>query len=355
MEHDAWFFIGIFVFIFLIWIATGGPLRTPAVTVPAVPNLTANASGTISGSNSYIQLPRSPYGIGGDTVCLPGSTSCPNSYSYGSSGSSGTPGTTGPSSGTVPSGVTGVTLTPPSPYRNQVTMRNYVSSASSSDPKSEYVQIYLAQNASAAVDITNWVLKSGATGKAEVIPKGTAVPTSGAVNAANDIILQPGDSAIIVSGESPVGASFRENKCIGYFNGFQQFTPSLPQNCPSASDELTALYGTPYIHDPACIDYTKSLSRCQTAVTKTASLTLTCQDFLENHLNYNSCLSLHRGDSDFTGTVWHIYLGRKSLQDATRASPFNTDSTNAGPLWRAKYEVVELLDERGKTVATFNY
>ncbi len=326
MEHDAWFFIGVFAFIFIIWIASGGPLRSPAINTPPLPSFTASTS-TFGGSRTYLQLPQSPYGVGNQVVCLPGSTDCSGTGVSGTSAS--TP---------VPSGVPGVTFSPPSPYRNIVSINNYVANASSSDPSTEYVQIRVAQDASAAVDITHWVLQSGATGNAEIIPKGTQVPTSGVVNATDDIVLQPGDSAIIVSGESPVGASFRENKCIGYFSGFQIFSPSLPQNCPSASSELSSLYGTPYIHDPSCIDYTNSLSRCQTAVaTQSSNLSLTCQDFLENYINYNGCLNTHRNDSDFNGTVWHIYLGRKTS------------------MWRSKYDVVELLDDRGKTVTSFNY
>ncbi len=329
MEHDAWFFIGIFVFIFIIWIATGGPLRSPEVNVPAVPTLTG--SSTLAGGATYLQLPRAPYGVGNQDVCLPGSTSCGSGYD-GSGGS----GVAEPT--TFPSGVPGVTFSPPSPYRNIVSLSNYVSNASSSDPRNEYVQIHVAQNAGGPVDITKWVLQSGATGNAEIIPKGTIVPTSGVVNATNDIVLQPGDSAIIVSGESPVGASFRENKCIGYFSGFQVFSPPLPQNCPTASSDLSSFYGTPYIHDPSCIDYTNSLSRCQPAVTtQSSNLSLTCQDFLERYVNYNGCLSAHSNDPDFSGTTWRIYLGRKTS------------------MWRSRYDVVELLDDRGKTVASFNY
>jgi hypothetical protein len=329
MEHDAWFFIGIFVFIFLIWIATGGPVHPIAFTGTRLPQP------GVLGGGTYLQLPQTSLGVNkGTTVCLPGSTDCTSNY-----GSTATTGT-GASSATtpVPSGVPGVTLTPPSQYRNMVTLRSYVTNASSSDPKTEYIQISVAQNSSASVDISKWYLASGATGNTEIIPKGTQLPTSGAVNPVDDIILQPGQSAIIISGESPVGASFKENKCIGYFNSFQQFTPSLPENCPSASDELSSAYGTPYIHDPSCIDYTKTLSRCKAALpTNSSKLSLTCQDFLESHINYNGCLNYHRGDSDFSGNTWRIYLGRKT------------------PMWRSKYEVVELLDDRGKTVASFNY
>lgn len=217
-------------------------------------------------------------------------------------------------------------------------MNSYVSNASSSDPTREYVEISVAQNARIPVTLTGWILESGATGNAEIIPKGTRVPTSGEVNAAEKIVLQPGERAIIISGESPVGASFRENKCTGYFGTFQNFSPPLPQNCPLASNELSSFYGALYIHDPTCIDYTNTLSRCQVAMpTQTTKISNKCQSFLENYLNYNGCVAVHRNDTDFDGTTWHIYLGRESH------------------MWRARHEIVKLLDDRGKTVTSFSY
>ena len=318
--HDAWFFIGVFVFIFLIWIATGGPLHPISFTGPSL------AQPGVLGGGTYLQLPRAPFSIGNSHSVLQGSSN--DGSSYGNSGS----GATNPSSSD------GGTFSPPSAYNNIVSMNGYVSNASSSDPGSEYVEISVAQNASNSVKITGWTLESGATYNAELIPKGTRVPTSGVVNAMDDIVLQPGERAIIISGKSPVGASFSENKCIGYFGSFQKFYPSLPQNCPSASSELSSLYGTPYIHDPSCIDYVDTISRCRVAIpTRAANLSITCQDFLEKHLNYNGCVSTHRNDSDFSGNTWRIYLGRDEH------------------MWRAKHEIVKLLDERGKTVASFNY
>ena len=344
--HDAWFFIGVFVFIFLIWIATGGPTHPISFTGPTL------AQPDVLGGGTYLSLPRANFGYGkASNVVLPGSTGSGSSL-YGSQGSTGT---AAPTETTYPSGVPGVTFSAPSPYRNVVSFSGYVANASSSDPKQEYVQIYVAQNSSTAIDISGWALRSAATDKVEVVPKGTTVPTSGVVNATEDIILSPGDSAYLISGESPVGASFRTNKCIGYFGSFQTFTPSLPLNCPAPSNELSSYYGTPYIHDTSCIDYVNSLSRCQTAVIPSSkNLTLTCEDFVDSHLNYNGCLANHRSESDFNGTTWYIYLGRRPLSQLKYTATY-TEKQDAGPLWRAKYDVVQLLDDRGRTVASFNY
>lgn len=320
MERDAWFFVGVFVFIFLVWIATGGPTHPISFTGPTL------AQPQELGGGTYLQLPRAPFMIGGEMVSLPGSSS---GY-IGSTGSE-TP---------VPAPIYGIPFGVPSPYRNMISMSTSVANASTTR---EYIQFTVVQSASQSVDITGWVLHSDATGHEEIIPKGTRVPTSGIVNAADDITLSPGDRAMIFTGPSPVGASFRENKCTGYFNSFQDFQPTLPQNCPDPSDELERLYGKPYIHDPSCIDFVNTLSRCEVPISEPSHLSLTCQEFVETQLNYNGCLRSHQGDSDFNGTTWRIYLDRTDKKG------------NTIPMWRSQHDIVKLLDERGKTVATFTY
>lgn len=317
--HDAWFFLGVFVFIFLIWIVTGGPTHPIAFTGPTI------AQPQELGGGTYLSLPRALNSISGWTpVSLPGSSS--GGGVVGSSGIS------------VPSlGGSGSTFGNSSPYGSTVSMSHYVSGAGSLDPRNEYTEIRTAWGSDTPVDISGWTLSSDATGNASVIPKGTEVPSSGVINAAQDIVLMPGDRAIIISGQSPIGASFRENKCIGYFSTFQSFSPQLPQNCPSPSDELTAFYGTGYIRDAVCIDYVNRLSRCQTTLSPPTTVSGACQTFMIKYLNYNGCVDAHRNDADFKGNTWHIYLGR----------------TNS--MWRDRHEVVKLLDATGKTVDAFAY
>jgi hypothetical protein len=320
MEHDAWFFIGVFVFIFLIWVATGGPLHPIAFTGPRLAEPGALGGGT------YLSLPRAPYGIGGTDISLPGSSS--GESSSGSSSGSET---------SLPSFVGGGAFGTPSPYRSIVRMNHYVSGAGSADPKNEYVELSVTQSAGVPINLSEWRLVSDASGSSAAIPKGTEVPVSGTINAVESIVLSPGMRAIVVSGQSPIGASFRENKCIGYFSTFQKFYPSLPQNCPAPSDELASRYGAGYISDAACIEYVNKLSRCQVALTPPVGASGSCQKFIVTYLNYNGCVDAHKNDADFLGDTWRIYLNR----------------TNS--MWRIKHEIVKLLDVNGKTVDAFSY
>lgn len=316
--HDAWFFIGVFVFIFIIWIATGGPTRPIAFTGPRLSQPQELGGGT------YLSLPRAPFGVGGTNVVLPGSSGGGSSV-YNNSSSQ------------TYQAITGGVFGPSSPYRGVVRMNHYVSGAGSPDPKNEYVELYVAQDAGTPVNVSGWVLTSDVTGAASAIPKGTEVPMSGVVNASQDIIITPGKRAIVVSGSSPIGASFRENKCIGYFSTFQQFYPSLPQNCPTPSDELSNYYGAGYLRDSACIESVNKLSRCQVALSPPVGASGACQNFMIQYLNYNGCVTAHKDDQNFKGDVWRIYLGRTT------------------PMWKTKYEIVKLLDKEGKTVDAFSY
>ena len=314
MEHDAWFFVGVFAFIFLIWIATGGPTHPLAFSGPTL------AQPQELGGGTYLGLPRAPFQIGGPSVSLPGSSSGGGTLSNGS----------------LPS-LTGGVFGSPSAYRGIVTLTHFVSGAGSSNPANESIDLFVSQNAGVPVDISGWTLESDATGAGSIIPQGTETPTSGIVNAVQDIVLTPGEHAVLLSGQSPIGASFRENKCVGYFSTFQQFTPPLPQNCPAPNDELSSLYGTGYIRDAACIDFVNKLSRCQVALSPPVSVSGACQSFLIKYLNYNGCVDAHRSDSDFLGDSWRVYLGRSSS------------------LLRTQHEVVKLVDKQGNTVDAFSY
>ena len=320
MEHDAWFFIGVFVFIFLIWVATGGPVHPLSFTGPRL------AAPQELGGGTYLSLPRAPFGIGGSNVSLPGSSSG-GSVSGGSGGSQ-TP---------LPVFVGGSTFGEPSSFRGLVSMSHYISGAGSLDPRNESLEIRVSQSVGVPINLSEWSLVSEASGSRLVIPKGTEIPTSGVVNAIQNVVLAPGDRALVISGRSPIGASFRENKCIGYFSTFQSFSPPLPQNCPAPRDQLISFYGAGYVRDTACIEYVDKLSRCQVALSPPVGASNACQNFLVKYLNYNGCVEAHRGDADFKGDTWRIYLGRTSS------------------MWRTKNELVKLLDVNGKTVDAFSY
>lgn len=312
MQHDAWFFVWALALIFLVWAAMGGPSHPISFSGPFL------ATPDTLGGGTYLSFPRAPFSIGTSQSSLSGGTS-------GSSGGV-----------TATTTVQGVVFGTPSTYRGKVSVSHYISGAGSSSPGSEYLQISLSQNA-APVTISGWSLKSEASGNLATIPVGSDLPISGTINGGLPITLQPGQKAIIISGRSPIGASFRENKCIGYFAQFQKFYPSLPNTCPTPNTEYQTYYGPDYIRDSACISYVNKVSRCQAVLTPPVGVTSACSLFLTNHLNYNGCITTHQNDADFKGNTWRIYLDRTAS------------------MWRSSHEVVKVLDAEGKTVDSFSY
>ena len=128
----------------------------------------------VLGGGTYLQLPRAPYGVGGSNISLPGSSSGESTQN-----NSETPTLGGSTFGQL------------SPYRGVVRMSHYISGAGSADPGNEYIEISVAQNAGFPIDISGWALSSDVTGNIVSIPKGTEVPTSGTINAAENIVLTP--------------------------------------------------------------------------------------------------------------------------------------------------------------------
>ena len=156
---------------------------------------------------------------------------------------------------------------------------------------------------------------------------------SGTVNSTSPVVLKPGEKAIILTGRSPVGASFKENICTGYLGQYQTFIPDLNRSCPSPADEISARYSG--ADKEACTTTAENIPRCAVVTSSTAGGT--CGTFLKDNLNYNSCVTSHRNDSTFTLKTWRLYLDR------------NTE------LWGKARETITLYDQNGKVVDTFSY
>src|SRR3989344_6423593 len=115
---EPWFFVGLFIFFFLIWIATGGPTRGLSFKGPSVA-FNNGTSTSLSGGTSF-SLPRAPFQIGESHVALPGSSGGgPLLMSSGKA---------------TPVTLSGVAYVTPSPYQGLVSMSHYVSGANGSNP-----------------------------------------------------------------------------------------------------------------------------------------------------------------------------------------------------------------------------
>jgi len=157
------------------------------------------------------------------------------------------------------------------------------------DPTKEYIEVIASSNNSQPINITGWKIRSTITGKSAIIEKGTYLPYSGRVNEEERIFLIPGEKVIIATGRSPIGVSFRLNTCTGYFEQFQDFSPSLPLQCPyPKNEELPPLSSGISDH---CLDFIERLPRCKVYI-KALPLSFAndpvCQEHITRKITYNT-------------------------------------------------------------------
>lgn len=199
----------------------------------------------------------------------------------------------------------------------------------------EYVVVHLSESAPSRALLTGMTLKSEASGRTAVIGKGVYLPQQGTINPEEPIYLEPGSTAHILTGRSPIGYSFRLNTCTGYFGQFQRWTPSLPTECPLPRTE--PLPPPPNTLSDVCLEFVDRMYRCRIEPNPPDTLPPECRAYIRNSFTYPRCVSGHKTDVDFYKNEWRIYLSR--------------DNT----LWKSTREVISLLDTQGKAVDTVTY
>lgn len=206
--------------------------------------------------------------------------------------------------------------------------------AFSQSPQEEYVEITASYNIEPVL-LTDLVLKSEATGRSVTIGKGVRLIRQGTINTEEPIYLPPGGVAYVITGRSPVGYSLRLNRCTGFFEQFQDFTPALPIECPLPSDE--PLPPPPNNFDDTCLDFLEDIGSCRIVPNPSVRISLSCQDHVRSNVNYPRCVELHKNEPDFYKNNWRIYLMRDER------------------LWKNRREVIKLLDQNGKEIDAITY
>ncbi len=301
MSSNAVFFFGVLVFIFVLWAITGGPSKPFSFAGPYLKPI--SGPGQVAEPYDLKRGSGSSTGSGASGSFFDLEAQIDDLSSFGEA----------------------------STYRGLVSISRNPSGPRNTDAKQEYLSLSVSRRASDPITFSGWKLESAATEVAVTIPQGVEVPHSGKVNSLSNITLNPGDTAIITSGRSPIGVSFRENLCTGYLSEFQDFSPDLDQDCPSAQSEIRAAGG-----DEECIDFSYTVPRCSVVSRAPSSLSNSCENLLGD-LNYNSCAARHVDEPSFIGGTWRVFLG------------------NSQELWRENHETIRLLDAEGKTVDVLAY
>ncbi len=232
-----------------------------------------------------------------------------------------------------------------SPHYNHITIQqsalgSRILGVYATHPADEYLILSAARSNTAPINITGWSLASMISNEVHYISGGAKIFAMGEINNAEPIYLAPGETAIVSSGYSPVGVSFKTNMCTGYLNSTQYFEPPLENTCPIPATVLPATPHNITTFGDACISFVETFPRCSYLTTTTrgiGSLAPLCQEALKRMFTYTTCVEQNKNAAGFSGDTWRVYLG------------------SATEVWRNEHEIIRLADENGKTVDVVNY
>lgn len=236
-----------------------------------------------------------------------------------------------------PEGSDAKTFGSPSPYVGQVRI---VSGGGVAGPtvSAEYLEISAVSANTAPINLKGWSVQSAYSGVRAYIPIAASPFLLGTVNSAGYIQLDPGQYAVLNSGFSPVGVSFRENICVGYLSQMQNFTPALSNTCPETASILPMTSDNLKAYGQACFDFLPSIPQCETPLNNIPpDVSPNCRAFAQDNLSYNGCVQRNRASSSFASNVWRIYLNASSK------------------LWQQGHDIIRLLDSEGRTVDVMTY
>lgn len=317
--NDGAFFVGLLLFIFIAWVYTGGPSHPISFAGPYITPLTGVHSEQIGYGDAESDGAES----GDSTFFNPRTTIDSLKRQMRDAADFGTP----------------------SQYKGMVRISG--GDISATNPKEEYVTLEASYDAPKNLSISGWRLEAVSTGYGATIPQGVELYRSANPLLA-PIVLHPGDTAYVTTGEAPNDVSFRENSCMGYLNFNDEYHPEISGSCPSASDEYDRYYtGNKYL-DTKCYDLAHDTYGCTTP-RESRGLSSPCIRFISTYLNYNGCVLTHQGDSDFKEPTWHIFLGRSEIKGS------RTAARTYGELWKGDRGAIRLLDAEGKTVDLYEY
>lgn len=201
----------------------------------------------------------------------------------------------------------------------------------------ENIVLRASRNNTVPVSITGWHLESRETGVRVSIGKASVIhPDS---FSSEPVILGPGHSAVITTGEGPSTGlwphdevSFRLTKCSGYLTNHARYRPRIPRQCPDPEDHVPDDIRSEHLCMEEVIE---EAGRCSQPQSIPDFVSSECREWVRNNITLNGCRKRHRGDEDFLRDEWRIFLDR---EDA---------------IWDPDHEIIDLINEDGEVVDTY--
>lgn len=281
--QDLLIFIGIFILMFIVWVSTGGPARYISQAGPYLDAPAPIGTGQPYGTST---VPTGFVGLGGANFTLP-------DYD--------------PNSGVKESSVNipRAEFSESSPLVPHSTFPGSTLQASRT-PDTEFVTIRIPTGMT--LSSADGLAFEDDLGNRKALPlQGSTLVSQGTLPPLENMTFTASDTLIITSGRSPLGTSFRVNKCSGYLGQFQNFVPPLTLSCPLPKTEISA----------ACAPQANTLTACRSLVDAAPLLksgaTPACVNEVQTKLTYGGCVALHKNDPEFATHEWRIFLGSNAL------------------------------------------
>lgn len=204
--------------------------------------------------------------------------------------------------------------------------------ATDTNPQEEYISITAARENPGPIKITGWKLMNKNGFNIKIKQGAKFISPSAVTQTQEDILLNPGDRAFVVTGRSPIGTSFRTSLCTGYFEQFNDFSPNLPLECPLSKEE-----NLPGNLSDNCLDFIETIPRCQTPIFLPFNLPESCNAYINEKVNYKTCSEVHKNNANYYGIEWRIYLERGE------------------EMWKQSRETITLFNESGNAVDSISY
>lgn len=329
LKADLFFFLGILVFIFVIWVATGGPNRPISFAGPFItPISTYGDEQEAYGGSIWDWTPGAA-----DNTWFSWN---PINVRSGEDNVQRTLWDTQDSLSDLQEQLQDERLFgTPSVYRGKVTISASRTTLAQTDEDEEYLT--LSVSGKEPITISGWRIVSVRSRTHATIPNGVTLYKKGRVNHTVPITLSPGERAIVATGRSPIGVSFKENICIGYLEDRQDYRPQLSGTCPTPLSDFERFYDGASRDYQECREAVRTLPRCETPSSSDVDVSDKCYDFMRDYFTYNSCTTYHANDRNFWGRTWRVYLGKSD------------------DLWRESNDTLKLLDANGHTVDIYSY
>lgn len=256
-----------------------------------------------------------------------------------------------------------------SPFFGEVTISRGTAKSESRTGR-EYITLRADRRLDTPINISGWSLENGdafknfevsgnifvGTTDKSIIPNGINIFLANVSNPVlGPIVLNAKDEAVVVTGgfsdfgDIKINHSFRTNICTGYIENLEDynFRPKLDTNCPNPISEP----GVSSVSD-SCFEFIDDMNDCHTPDTEPfrkggdliinhvdgdTSLNRSCREFIEDTFNYNTCVDNHITDKDFLGDQWRIFLGRD------------------WEMWKEQREIISLFDSAGRLVDQVTY